>query len=240
MQKNGHTEQGAQRVRCLDCQRTFTLSPKGPRYDQKFKDQVAAACQDRMSIRGSTRTCGVCHQTVMAWVGEKSGTCPPSRTRCCQAKRATCSNWMNFGSFAGTKTNACRLWLALCRRTRQIVACVLGDRSAESARGLRANVPADYRRLCHAQRLLAGLRRGFPPARAPLLRQAGRRNQPRRTLVWHGARPAQPAGAPLLFLFQEHQALDRWLITATSPKRGHLLSTLSPNSARRIATRAKR
>ena len=34
----------------MECQRTFTLSPKGPRYDEKFKDQVLAAYQDRMSI----------------------------------------------------------------------------------------------------------------------------------------------------------------------------------------------
>ena len=79
MQKNGHAEDGAQRAKCVDCQRTFTLAPKGPRYDQKFKDQVVAAYQDRMSIRGITRTFGVCYQTVMVWVGEKSGRAPGLR-----------------------------------------------------------------------------------------------------------------------------------------------------------------
>ncbi len=72
LQKNGHAEHGAQRAKCVDCQRTFVLSPQGPRYDQKFKDQVVAAYQDRMSIRGITRTFGVCYQTVMAWVGGKN------------------------------------------------------------------------------------------------------------------------------------------------------------------------
>ena len=42
LQKNGHTQRGAQRALCLECQRTFTLSPKGPRYGQKFKAQVVA------------------------------------------------------------------------------------------------------------------------------------------------------------------------------------------------------
>ena len=73
LQKNGHTQRGAQRALCLECQRTFTLSPKGPRYDQKFKDQVISAYQDRMSTRGIKRTFGVCYQTLMVWVGEKSG-----------------------------------------------------------------------------------------------------------------------------------------------------------------------
>ena len=72
LQKNGHTDHGAQRAKCVDCQRTFTLAPKGPRYDQKFKDQVLSACQDRMSLRGIRRTFGVCYQTVMAWLGEKN------------------------------------------------------------------------------------------------------------------------------------------------------------------------
>ena len=48
-------------------------------------------------------------------------------------------------SFVGSK--ACQLWLwaALCRRTRQIVAWTLGDRSQPSAADLRAALPKDYR-----------------------------------------------------------------------------------------------
>ena len=46
-------------------------SPKGPRYDQKFKDQVVAASQDGMSTRGIQRTFGVCYQTLRRWVGKK-------------------------------------------------------------------------------------------------------------------------------------------------------------------------
>ena len=79
LQKNGRTQRGAQRALCLDCQRTFTLSPKGPRYDQPFKEQVVAAYQDRMSTRGVRRTFGVCYQTLMVWVGEKSGRSPGVR-----------------------------------------------------------------------------------------------------------------------------------------------------------------
>ena len=79
LQKNGRTRHGAQRARCVDCQRTFTLLPKGPRYEQKFKDQVLAAYQDRMSLRGIQRTFGVCYESVMAWLGEKSGGSPRLR-----------------------------------------------------------------------------------------------------------------------------------------------------------------
>ena len=72
IRKNGQADNGAQRAKCLECASTFSLQPKGARYDQKFKDQVVAAYQDRMSIRGITRPCGVGYQTVRRWVGEKS------------------------------------------------------------------------------------------------------------------------------------------------------------------------
>ena len=53
-------------------------------------------------------------------------------------------------SFAGSKLNPRWVWIALCRQTRQVVACFVGDRSAENARALRERIPADYR--CRATR----------------------------------------------------------------------------------------
>ena len=49
-------------------------------------------------------------------------------------------------SFVAKKTQECWLWVALCRRTRQIVAYTIGDRSQEGARSLREHVPEAYRR----------------------------------------------------------------------------------------------
>ena len=53
-------------------------------------------------------------------------------------------------SFVGSKANARWVWIALCRQTRQIVACFIGDRSARSALALRERIPSDYR--CRATR----------------------------------------------------------------------------------------
>ena len=79
IRKNGRAENGDQRAKCLDCERTFILEPAGPHYSPAFKGQVVAAYQDRMSIRGITRTFGVCYETVLRWVGEKSR--QPARLR---------------------------------------------------------------------------------------------------------------------------------------------------------------
>ena len=41
--KNGRANNGAQRAKCLECQRTFIMEPTGPRYGEAFKEQVARA-----------------------------------------------------------------------------------------------------------------------------------------------------------------------------------------------------
>ena len=54
-----------------------------------------------------------------------------------------CSNSGELWSFVGAKTQTLWLWVVLCRRTRQIVAWTLGDRSLQSADDLRAALPED-------------------------------------------------------------------------------------------------
>jgi IS1 family transposase len=54
-------------------------------------------------------------------------------------------------SFVFTRPNKKWLWLALCRRTRQIVAYALGCRGQTTARLLWQRIPAAYRcRLCYS------------------------------------------------------------------------------------------
>jgi IS1 family transposase len=52
-------------------------------------------------------------------------------------------------SFVHRRANKRWLWTAFCRRTRQIVAAVVGDRSAATCRKLWQLIPASYRR-CHS------------------------------------------------------------------------------------------
>ena len=49
-------------------------------------------------------------------------------------------------SFVGRKASQLWLWVALCRRTRQIVGWTLGDRSLPGANDLRASLAPGYRR----------------------------------------------------------------------------------------------
>ena len=65
-------------------------------------------------------------------------------------------------SFVEKKTQECWLWLALCRRTRQIVAYTIGDRSQEGAVSLREQVPAGYRRCATRSDFWLAYERAFP------------------------------------------------------------------------------
>ena len=82
--------------------------------------------------------------------GKKRSNFRPLWTRFRPAKTATCLNSGELWSFVGSKVDQLWLWVALCRRTRQIVARTLGDRSLQSANDLRASLPKDYR--CRATR----------------------------------------------------------------------------------------
>jgi len=48
-------------------------------------------------------------------------------------------------SFVGEKANKRWLWTAMCRRTRQVVAFAIGDRSAKTCARLWAKIPEGYR-----------------------------------------------------------------------------------------------
>ena len=65
-------------------------------------------------------------------------------------------------SFVGGKAQTLWLWVALCRRTRQIIAWTLGDRSLQGAYDLRASLPKDYRRCATRSDLWAAYVAAFP------------------------------------------------------------------------------
>ncbi len=218
LQKNGHTPRGARRALCVERRRTFTLSPKGPQHSEKFKDQVLAAYQDRMSLRGIHRTFGVCYASVMRWPGEKASVLRRSWTRSCPARMGTCLNSMSFGvSCKAKRRRSGSGWRSAEERARSWPGrWETGANKAPPtcAPQLAQELPGTR----HPQRPLGSLRRCLSGQDASRLRQGGRRNLPRRTLVWHPARSRWPPRPQSLFLFQapgepsgRHPLLHRYL-----------------------------
>ena len=81
---------------------------------------------------------------------KKAEALPPLSETLLPAQKGDVLELDELWSFVGSKLNARWVWIALCRQTRQIVACFVGDRSADSARALRQRIPPDYR--CRATR----------------------------------------------------------------------------------------
>ena len=67
-------------------------------------------------------------------------------------------------SFVLKKANQRWLWTVLCRRTHQIVAFVIGDRSDETCRRLWEQIPAAYKQCQSYSDFWAAYRKVFPEA----------------------------------------------------------------------------
>src|ERR1700686_98355 len=68
--------------------------------------------------------------------------------RFCLQHQMMCSNWTRIWSFVQKKEQTRWVWTAMCRRTRQIVAFVIGDRSKTTCLRLWQTIPEAYQH-CH-------------------------------------------------------------------------------------------
>ncbi len=81
----------------------------------------------------------------MAWVGENRRL-PAFEHALLPSKKGDVLELDELWSFVARKTQPVWLWLALCRRTRQIVAYTIGERDKEGALNQRERLPSGYRR----------------------------------------------------------------------------------------------
>lgn len=143
--KNGHDYKGDQKFHCKSCDRYGTLqAQKG--YDKKRREQVKRALLERVSLRGIGRIFQMSRHTVSQWLSDWLEDQPSVSHTLVPAERDDVLELDELWSFVGKKEQKRWLWLALCRRTRQVVAYWLGDRSESSAVRLWERIPSDYRR----------------------------------------------------------------------------------------------
>ncbi len=145
MVKNGHEYKGAQKYQCKDCMSYGTLDAQRG-YDNQTRRQVRRAVLERMSLRGIARVFGVSRRTVAKWLEQWAQQLPPLATTLGEARRDDVLELDEMWSFVLKKTNKRWVWVALCRRTRQIVAYFIGDRSQTSCLHLWRRIPRAYRR----------------------------------------------------------------------------------------------
>lgn len=146
--RNGHDYKGDQKYHCKSCASYGTLQAQ-PRYDEHMRTQVKRAVLDRISLRGIERVFGLSRRTVADWIEVWAEHLPPLETTLVAAQAEDVLELDEVWSFVLKKTNQRWVWVALCRRTRQIVAYFIGDRTETSCLQLWRRIPRAYTR-CHS------------------------------------------------------------------------------------------
>jgi insertion element IS1 protein InsB len=148
--RNGYAPNGKQRYRCKACKRQSRENPAPNGYTEERREEIIRSYQERSSMRGLTRTFGVSRNTVKVWLKKSSAT--PSRCRETLVapdpndESATILELDELWSFVLKRRNQVWIWIALCRKTRQVVARAIGDRSEKTCQELWDNIPDEYRK----------------------------------------------------------------------------------------------
>jgi IS1 family transposase len=115
-------------------------------YTDERKEEIIRAYQERPSMRGIERIFDVCRQTLSKWLKKKVENQPPLEETLMLVHEDDILELDELWSFVQNKNNQRWLWIALCRRTRQIVAYYIGDRSKKSCKKLWNNIPESYKK----------------------------------------------------------------------------------------------
>ena len=142
--KNGTDDKGDQKYHCHHCGGYGTLDAKN-RYSRSEKEQVLKAYQERVSMRGITRIFGVAPKTLLRWIQTALKHLPNIVDILSPAEPDDVLELDELWSFVFKKSNKQWVWIALCRRTRQVVAYYIGDRSERSCWNLWSLIPQAYR-----------------------------------------------------------------------------------------------
>lgn len=118
-------------------------SPAGKQ--KKNKALILQAYQERVSLRGLARLFHVARQQVAVWIREHTQALPPLQSSLLPWQPDDVLEGDEAWSFVRTKLNKVWLWTVMCRRTRQIVAFALGDRSDKTCQRLWNRIPWPYR-----------------------------------------------------------------------------------------------
>jgi len=141
--RNGRNKCGNRQYHCKDCGAYGVLKPK-VKYSRQQKETILKASQERISLRGLQRVFGVHRHSVLRWIKAPVQQLPLLVETLLPVQVGDVLELDELWSFVGNKTHKRWLWLALCRRTRQVVAFHIGDRDSNACQQLWQRVPADY------------------------------------------------------------------------------------------------
>ncbi len=126
--KNGTNRGGNAQYHCKDCDTHRVLKPTQA-YSETEQQTVLRDCLERCSLRGVARIFAIARQTVARWLKAHVQNLPDVKETLLPAAPDDMLELDEIWSFVQKKEQKRWVWTAMCRRTRQIVAFVIGDRS---------------------------------------------------------------------------------------------------------------
>lgn len=143
MVKNGRDYKGSQKYHCKACDSYGTLQAQSG-YTASTKKQVKQALMERVSLRGIERIFEISRRTTSRWIEQWAQALPPLASTLVPARPDDVLELDELWSFVACKKNKRWVWVALCRRTRQIIAYYVGDRDQPSCLELWRRIPTSY------------------------------------------------------------------------------------------------
>jgi len=140
--KNGTNRSGSPHYHCKECGVYRVLKPKQASSETE-RQRVLRAFLERWSLCGVERIFDIARQRVTQWIKAHVQRAPAFRETLLPAAPDDVLEWDEIWSFVRKKEDPRWLWTALCRRTRQIVAFAIGDRSKATCPRLWKSIPEE-------------------------------------------------------------------------------------------------
>ena len=143
--RNGPNSVGTPTFRCRDCRRRFVAAPRKRPVAGELKRLVRRLLAERLALRAIARATGLSRSWPRAFVNKLYDEGTPHEPGRLKKARPLVIDADELWGFVSKKSEAWWVWAALDAGTRQVVAIILGDRSAFAARWLWDALPEDYR-----------------------------------------------------------------------------------------------
>ena len=158
IRKNGTTHNNKAKNECKDCGRQFVINNTKRIVTRAQKDLIDKLLLERISLRGIARVVGVSWRWLQNYVNNKFTLVPRQIKVSDKPRGKLIIECDELWSFVDNKDNEYWVWLAIDRKTREIVGCYIGDRSRESAQKLCKSIQACLSTMCcRLHRFLVGL-----------------------------------------------------------------------------------
>lgn len=161
--KNGRIHNKKPKYQCQDCRRQFVEESTKKVIAQETFELIDRLLLEKISLASIARAAQVSKTWLQKYVNDKYARLPQQAKISAKPKEKLVLECDEAWSFVDNKGNQQWIWLAMDRRTKEIVGVYVGARSQQGARELWNSLPSIYRQsaVCYTY-FWASYQRYFP------------------------------------------------------------------------------